>query len=179
MKSMTTVTLVTLLLAPAGCTRGFKEGSGLFQEGKGDYQVLQEPTKPLTDFDNIQIGKFKAAYEKTPEALIPLMKSELAKQLRDKNQPIDSGGKRVLLVRGSITHYEESEEASGHVFGPLEEAIAQVELVDRKSGDVIARATCVGRSDASVSKGVETKADGLGEAIANWINRYRPVEKKD
>lgn len=174
---MGTGVLLAAMMA-GGCQRTIEEGIGVFQEGAGDYRTVQQPTRTLTDFNNIEIGEFDVAYEPTPESLLPIMKAELRDQLRSKNQPINSGGSPTLLIRGTVIYYEESTKMSNQVFGPHEEAVAEVEFVDRDSGQVIARATCVGRTNSSVAQGVETKGDGLGEAIAKWIDRYRPVPKQ-
>ena len=83
----------------------------------------------------------------------------------------------MLLVRGTIIYYESAHGLAEQLFGPLEEAVADVELVDKASGNVIAKAACVGRSTASVSQGVETKAEGLAKGITKWIDRFRPVRR--
>jgi prophage DNA circulation protein len=64
------------------------------------------------------------------------------------------------------------------VFGPFEEVVARVELVDKASGTVLGVANCIGRSNTSVNKGVNKKAEGLSKAIAIWIGRSYPKSMK-
>jgi hypothetical protein len=164
-----------MLIGAGGCTRGIKEGMGIFQEGKGKYQLMGKPPELLMSFDSIEIGEFTVGFERTPQTLIPMMKPKLVEELLEKGQPVAQKGDKTLVIRGKVIYYESSAGGKEHVFGPLEEAVAIVELVDKKSGSTISRAACVGRTTASVNRGTDAKADGLAEAIAAWISTYRPV----
>jgi len=162
-----------MLTASAGCTRSIKEGIGVFRRGQGHYRLLVETSESLPEFDSIKIGEFSKDYEPAPPALIPMMKAQLTQELLEKGEPVDESGGRALLIRGRVIYYEDSEAASKHVFGPMEEAIAIVDLLDMTTGERLGRAACVGRTNASVAAGVETKAEGLAEAIASWIHTSR------
>jgi len=147
---------------------------GLAQGGKGEHFPLGAHAAPLTAYDSIEVQTFSVDYPLTPSTLPEMLRPRLIQDLSAKSQPVGSAGSRVLVVRGRIIYYEDST-GTDHVWGPLEETVALVDLVDKSSGATVARAACVGRSNASVSVGIETKADGLSEAVANWISRYRPM----
>jgi hypothetical protein len=104
-----------------------------------------------------------------------MVRTKLIEDLRSKNQPVNAAGNNVLVVRGQIIYYERGG-AADHLWGPLEEAVAIVSLVDKSTGATVAQAGCVGRSNASSSMVVESKADGLAEAVAGWIDKYRPTQ---
>ncbi len=175
-RTVTFAALACAMVLASGCTRGIKEGLGLFQGGKGSFQELRMPSTPLTSYDSIEVGRFTSGFAPAPSTLADLVGPRLTEELRKKGQPVGGSGSKTLVVRGTVTYYE-SASSSGHIFGPLEEAIADVELVDKAGGQVVARASCVGRSTASTSTGVNTKAEGLAEAVANWIAKYRPKKE--
>jgi len=80
----------------------------------------------------------------------------------------------VGTVTGAKGVYKEVR--SPGAFGPLEEAVCEVQLVDKASGEVIGNATCVGRSTATVNQGLDKKAQGLAKAIVDWIKSNRPED---
>lgn len=166
-----------LLLASGGCQRGINEGVELVADGSGQHFSIEAPTAPLMDYDNIEVETFEVDFPRTPETLPNLLRPLLVEELRDRGLPAHSAGPRVLLIRGRIIYYEAATGAMKQVWGPLEEAVAIVELVDKSSGDTVARAGCVGRTTSSAGMGPATKADGLAEAIAGWIGKYRPSPK--
>jgi len=57
----------------------------------------------------------------------------------------------------------------------MEEIVVKARLVDGDTGQVLARARCVGRIDARLTKGVDKVAEGLGKAFAAWIEANHPV----
>mgnify|MGYP000960776214 CR=1 FL=1 len=132
---------------------------------------------PLKAYDNIEVETFSNECPLTPESLLDQLQPRMVKELRENRQPVNSGGAKTLVVRGKIIYYESADLAS-QIWGPLEEVIAIVELVDKASGSIIGRSYCVGRSTATTSQSVKAKADGLSEAVAKWIDRYRPVPKE-
>jgi hypothetical protein len=168
------LSVAALLLMGAGCQRGITEGVEVFRGGAGEYEALATPSTDLNEFDSIEVEEFEVDYDPTPSTLPGMLKPRLIQDLEDKDQPVGKKGDRTLVVRGRIIYYESSKRVD-HVWGPLEEAVALVELVDKSRGKVIARAGCVGRSNASASTGVESKADGLAEAISSWIEKHRPT----
>ena len=56
----------------------------------------------------------------------------------------------------------------------LEFAVARVEFVDKDSGKVLGRSSCVGRTTERVNLGVGKKAEGLAKAIVKWIDARYP-----
>lgn len=172
--AVTCIVAAGLILVGSGCSRGITEGMGVVRGGKGDYNTLSGPQRALGQYDSIEVEEFIIAYDPTPSTLPAMVRTRLIQDLRDKNQPVGMAGDDVLIVRGRIIYYERGGGVD-HVWGPLEEAVAIVSLVDRASGVTVAQAGCVGRSNASVSVGVESKADGLAEAVANWIDQHRPT----
>jgi hypothetical protein len=145
---------------------------GLVRDGKGEHFTLDAPAGSLAAYDSIEVETFSIDYPLTPATLTGMLRPMLVQELREKGHPAGVAGTRTLAVRGRIIYYQDSRGVD-NIWGPLEEAVAIVELVDKSSGSAVARAACVGRTNASVSRGVESKADGLSEAVANWIDKHR------
>ncbi len=59
-------------------------------------------------------------------------------------------------------------------FGPFEEVVARVELVNKDDGKVIGQGVAVSRSEKSVNLGSEKKAQGLAKALVKWASDYYP-----
>jgi hypothetical protein len=172
--------VATAAVLLAGCTRAVKETVGLGRGAKGVYAEVQpvgltKDDKPLGVY-----GRFEMAQpvddtgQKTPPEFYGLLESEFNKQLAGSGLP-DRPGANTLLARVTILHFELAG-ALGHAFGPFEEVVARVELVDKKSGRVLGKANCIGRSNESVNKGVPKKAEGLAEAVINWIKSRYPTQ---
>ena len=172
--------VATAGLLLAGCTRAVKETVGLGRGAKGVYAEVQpvgvtKDDKPLGAY-----GRFEMAQPaddtggKTPPEFYGLLETEFGKQLADSGLP-DRPGANTLVVRVTILHFELAG-ALGHAFGPFEEVVTRVELVDKNSGRVLGRANCIGRSTETVNKGVPKKAEGLARAIVQWIKSRYPAK---
>ena len=85
---------------------------------------------------------------------------------------VDKSGK-TLVYNVNLLHYEVAD-ATDNVFGPLEQVVARVELVDKQSGQQLAQGSCIGRTGKSVGLGVEWKAWGLARALYKWTSAYYP-----
>jgi hypothetical protein len=180
-----TVGLMIVAAAAAlmpGCVgRLAKEGVGLGRGAKGAYFATQ-PVAPTRDARPLGVyGRFELAPPvddfggRTPAEFSALLSSEFQRQLAEKHLP-DRPGSNTLLIRTTILHFELAG-AMGNVFGPFEEVVARVELVDKDSGRVLGKANCIGRSSESVNKGVAKKAEGLAGAILDWIASRYPETK--
>ena len=156
-----------------GCiSRGIKEGVGAVSGGKGRAQIVQTPAS-LAEYTNIEVGTFTNSFGGvTPGGFMGQIPGQVAKEIGNKKLPLTGTGK-TLTITGDIIYYETAP-ASGQIFGPLEEAIANVRLVDKASGKTFGTACCVGRSTSTTSQGTGTKAQGLGKAIAAWISEKYP-----
>jgi len=165
---------VSIVFMAGGCvSRLAKEGLGAVQGGKGRAQETLAPTTPLGMYGNIEVGQFTNSFGgPTPGGFLGALPGQITAALRDKELPVGGSGK-TLQVRGDVIYYETAP-ATGQIFGPLEEAIANVQLVDKASGKVVAHACCVGRSTSTSSQGTGSKAAGLGKAIAGWIAKHSP-----
>ena len=174
--------LIALALLPGGCiSRGIKEGLGIATGGKGMAIVLQPVrararARPLGAYQRFELGKISDAMGKTPREFFRLLPVELDKQLAARRIPNLESGK-TLVIEGEILHYESSG-MFGHVFGPLEEAVARIRLVDKDSGRTLGEANCVGRTKESVNLGVRTKAEGMAKAVVGWIDKLYPQDKR-
>ena len=179
MKKLLLVSLAVCAMTSTGClSRGIKEGIGAVRGGKGSYSELVSPTRDLRSFDSIAVGTFTSDYAQIPAGMTSLIRPRLETELTSKGQPVGASGSKTLEIRGRIMYYETAS-LMGQAFGPLEEAVAIVELVDRSSGQMIGKAACVGRTTSSTSMGAGTKAEGLSRAIAEWIDKYRPMPKPE
>jgi len=167
------LTLVAAGLLAGGCTRGIKEGIGLATGGKGRTTEIMRPTTPLGMYPNVEVGRFSNSFGGvTPGGFSSALPGKILEHLRGKGLSVGGSGK-TLVINGDVIYYETAA-ASGHLFGPLEEVLANVQLVDKATGKVIGKATCVGRSTTSGTKGPGSKADGLAKAIAEWIAGHSP-----
>ena len=176
--------VVTALLSMgSGCVgRAVSEAMGKVTGAKGITIVIDPVSQrsrdiALVEYTRFELGTFTDEFGKTPPALLPLLKDRFERQLAAKKIPNTSG--KTLLIRGKIIHYEDATRAVSQVFGPFEEVVARVELVDKSSGKVLGVANCIGRSRETVNQGVEKKADGLAEAIVSWIAAHYPKTEND
>ena len=166
-----------------GCiSRLAKEGFGAATGGKGSFTVLQPISadmnaRPLGVYDRFELGSITDNMNGlAPTGLFSALPGEFAVALAGEKIPNALRGK-TLLIRGKVLHYEDAS-MTGHAFGPLEEVVARIELVDKNTGRVIGVANCVGRTQESVNTGVSKKAEGLAKAIAKWIDKYYPQDKR-
>ena len=173
-KRIATVTvLVAAVLLCGGCSRGLKEGAGLILGARGNYVPLQPAARarsapPLGAYSSFQLAPLEDNFGgRVPPEMLRALPGRFREQLAKAKLPVRPGGK-TLLIRGRIYHYE-SENLVGTIISPLEEVVARMELVDKKTGKVIAVANCVGRSKEATNKGPTKKADGLAKGIVKWL----------
>jgi hypothetical protein len=180
MKALRKVLWLSVLLSvltTTGCMRAVSEAYTAYTGPKGIVSVIQPVRGSLGDYTSFEMATFDdRSAGQVPRQLPALLPRDFARSLAEEGIP-NSGG-RTLLVRGQIVYYEDSERVMDQVFGPFEEVVARVELVDKASGSVLGVANCVGRSNTSVNKGVPEKAEGLAKAIASWIARNYPKSMK-
>jgi len=167
--------LVLAAMAPGCISRIAKEGLATARGAKGVHATLQEAPS-LEQYRRIELGQITDDFGgKVPAGMWAPFREEFHEQLIEKELPNDPSGK-TLLVRGKILHFEVSG-ALGHAFGPLEEVLARIELVDKASGKVLGTANCIGRSTSTKNSGVDMKGRGLAKAITSWLaSRYRSTE---
>ena len=77
-----------------------------------------------------------------------------------------------------MIHYEKAD-MDDNVFGPLEQVVAHVELVDKASGEMVACGNAIGRTGKTVGLGAEAKAEGLAKALIKWASDYYPGAEED
>jgi len=177
------VTVVALASVLGGCAgRAIREGLGVAVGAKGVAIPIKAVStanspRPLGQYERFELG---VIHDDTnglaPPELFTKLPGELDKQLAAKRIPNAPTGK-ALLIRGKVLHYEHSG-LFGQVFGPLEEVVARLELVDKADNRVLGVANCVGRTKETINLGVATKAEGLAKAIAGWIDRLYPKDKR-
>lgn len=169
----TATILVTAALFCGGCGRLVGEGAAVALGAKGNYISLQPAgwdrlRAPLREYSDFQLGAIEDSFGGlVPSQLLRVLPGKFKQELAEAELPTKPGGK-TLLIRGKIYHYEKSG-LFGNLFGPHEEVVARMELVDKKTGKVIAVANCVGRTNKSVNLGVDKKADGLAKGIVKWL----------
>ena len=174
--------LVAALLFAQGCMgRAISEGAGAALGPKGKVVVLSpivdSSAKPLGVYQRFEMERFVDSMDgQAPPDLNQYLAPAFAKELLDDRIPEAAYGK-TLLIRGKFIHYETGDMLD-QAFGPLEEVIARVELVDKDSGKVIGVANCIGRTKETVRMGVKNKADGLAKAIAGWIGKNYPDNRR-
>lgn len=178
-KCIATVALLSFLAFFSGGCMGrlIGEGAEAGLGPKGKYwqenPLPAKESRPLAGYTNIELGKVTNAYGRNvPDEFFTLFPREFEKRFQN-----DPSGK-ALVVNVAILHYEKSDMAD-NIFGPLEEVVAHVELVDKATGNVLATGNAVGRTGKTVGLGIQNKAEGLAKGISSWVNAYRGKEEKD
>ncbi|MDY7010611.1 MAG: hypothetical protein SVV80_07650 [Planctomycetota bacterium] len=172
------ILLSGFMVFTGGCiSRIAKEGLGGVTGGKGSFAVLQPVSATLGVYERFELTQLADDMNgMAPSELFSALPGEFAKALDEEKIPNASSG-RTLLIQGKILHYENAS-MSGHAFGPLEEVVARIELVDKDAGKVIGVANCVGRTKESVNTGVSKKTEGLARAIVKWIKEHYPEDQR-
>ncbi len=175
MKKLVTFCVAFIVIASIvpGCSRVVKEGVGVALGAKGVSLPTQD-VGSLAGYNSFEIGSFTDSFGKTPRQVVDYLPAALDTALLDKRIPNTRGGK-TLLIKGTFLHYETAG-MTGQAFGPLEEVVAQVKLIDKASGRVLGVSNCVGRTKESVNMGVQKKAEGLANAIVKWIDSKYPEQ---
>lgn len=180
--SLCVLATVAMSMLAAGCvSRGIKEGLGVALGAKGIYAetkpVAPGEQRTLSDYGRIRLGALNdTTGGQLPGDFSSLLPGAFSRAMADKKLPTGSGAK-TLEVRATIIYYE-SAGMMGQAFGPFEEVVARVALVDTDTGKELGVANCVGRTNATTTQGVAKKAEGLGKAIAEWIaNRSPKIEE--
>lgn len=169
--------LVTLLFSGGCVSRIIKEGVGTATGAKGAYQELDNPG--MLAGCNFQVGTFEDVNKRIiPGELMRELPGALEKQMAEDNIPMAGAPGKAVVIKGRVIYYEKAG-AFGQLFGPLEEVVAEVTLVDKDSGRVLGQAMCVGRSQESVNQGVKEKAMGLSKGICSWIVKAADIKKKE
>jgi hypothetical protein len=166
-----------IALMCSGCLgRAINEGIGSVRGPKGVAVVVDPIEVTMTDVSNYVIEPFAdQTPTRVPPALNEMLATQFAKHLASKGLPWSYQGGRTVTIRGTYVYLELSTTATAQVFGPFEEVIAKVELVE--DGKVIGRATCIGRSTTTVNQGLDNKADGLAKGIVDWIDKAYPKRR--
>ncbi len=173
--------IILLLMAAVfmmgGCiSRAAKEGIGAIKGAKGVYREVDR-TGSLAAYQNFEVASFTDDFKgQAPRALLSKIPAEIQKALKKSELPVGKAGK-TLLIRGSVFYFEKAG-AMGQAFGPFEEVITTVELVDKATDQVIGQAVCIGRSTQTVNMGLDKKAQGVAKAVVKWIKSKRPKEGK-
>lgn len=169
---LTVLLLVGILLLTNGCVgRAIKEGVGSVTGAKGVYKEVQSPGS-LASYQSFEVGSFQDKFGRTPTQLLGLIPKEIRSRLVKAKLAV-GGDEKVLLIQGEVIYFEKAG-AMGQAFGPLEEAVVEIKLVDKATGNEIGSATCVGRSTATINQGLDKKAQGIAKAVVDWIQKNRP-----
>jgi hypothetical protein len=174
MKRMILLSLVAVLLTSVGgclsraakeiflSPSGFSVPTALTGSQQNSYSKVQ-----FEDFTNTGIAAMPADMNQIQKTVL----AEKIAGLKPKKAILDAKAARTLIVRGQYVYYEEAGGMLDQAFGPFEEVIALVELVDQSSSKVIARGYCVGRSNTTKLQGPKRKAEGLSKAIIDLIRK--------
>lgn len=130
----------------------------------------------LAAYKNFELASpVKSEFPDTPGEFMNYFPTRLQEQLASKGLPTGKSGK-TLLIGVTILGYQPVS-SYNKVLGPTEEVIARVELTDKDTGKLVAKAICIGRTYQSVGLGPKWKAWGLSRAIVNnWIDNCYPKE---
>lgn len=135
--------------------------------------AAEKDHKALEAYKRFELGEVKNMTGKfMPPAFMTYLPAQFNAQLAKSDLPKEASGKS-LVFRVTIIHYEAAGTVD-NVFGPFEEVVARVELVDKDGGQVIGQGVAVSRSEKSVNLGPEKKAQGLAKALIKWASDYYP-----
>lgn len=185
MKSATKLSVLLVfagLVLTSGCVgRLIDEG---IEKGLGPTAKVcsLEPRLPekasnyLAGYKNFELAlPIKSEFPDTPGEFMTYFPTRMQEQLASKGLPVGKSGK-TLLIGVTIVGYQPVS-SYNKVLGPTEEVIARVELTEKDTGKLVAKAICIGRTYQSVGLGPRWKAWGLSRAIVNnWIDNCYPKE---
>ena len=165
--------VAVLMMSVGGClTRAAKE---VFLSPSGFTVATALSGSQQNNYSKVQFQNFtNTGIATMPADMNQIQKSVLDEKiaaLKPKNAILDPASKNTLIVRGQYIYYEEAGGALDQAFGPFEEIIALVELVDQTTKKVIARGYCVGRTGTTKLQGPKRKAEGLSKAIIALIRK--------
>ncbi len=172
-----TLVMGTLLMGSTGCVgRVIGEGAEGALGPKGAY-FEQKPAAParsakvLSDYGRFELGEVRNEVPRlVPGEFLREFPRKFGKELRESRLARAAGGK-TLVFDVTIIHYEKAD-TEDNVFGPLEQVVARVRLLDKESGEVLAEGNAIGRTGKTVGLGAETKAEGLARALIKWVEDY-------
>lgn len=170
------------LLVMQGCMRLIGEGAeaGLGPSGKYYENKMVAPSKDrtaLADYRNMELVEFKNEYgQNVPNDFLRAFPIEFRRHAEGAGL-LNPGGKTIGF-KVAVIHYETAD-MTDNVFGPLEQAVARVEMIDKDTGRVLATGNALGRTGKTVGLGPEKKAVGLAKALLKWVEDYSPKKTKD
>lgn len=167
--------IACICLSGGGCvSRAIKEGMGLASGAKGiPFEIQSVSSQTLMQFDRYEVEPFtNDTGRSVPDQLVRSVPTYIRQQLADRMIPRPGAGGKTLTIRGRYIHYEFDNQITSQAFGPFEEAIARVQLVDNEV--VIGEAVCIGRSNSTTTMGIDDKARGLAKAVVKWIDESLP-----
>lgn len=182
MRTMMMVSVTGLALATLGCSRLVGEGMAGAMGAKGAYYqekalAPEKDYKALAEYQRFELGEVKNSTGKfMPPEFTTYLAQQFNTRLADSRLPKGESGKTIVF-RVNVVHYEKAD-VTDNVFGPFEEVVARVELVDKGSGEVKAQGVAVGRTEATVNLGAEKKAEGLAKALIKWATDHYPKPEK-
>lgn len=174
MKRIALLSLIAVsLTTTSGCiTRAAKEA---ILSPSGSSVPIKMAAAEQNSYSKVQVENFtNVGITTMPANMNQLLQTTLAEKiaaLKPKKAILDPSAARVLLVRGRYIYYEEAGGILDQAFGPFEEIIALVELVDQPSGKVAAKGYCVGRTGTTRLQGPKRKAEGLAKGIIDLIRK--------
>jgi hypothetical protein len=178
------VGLVGLALLSQGCMRAATESLQFARGGQGAYfqekplSATPKDHTTLASYQRFELGTFKnMSGSFMPPDFPSLLTAKFNEHLAGSKLPKGTSGK-TLVFNVTLVYYEKASTVE-NVFGPLEEAVATVELAAKDSGNVLATGAVVGRSTQSVGLGPEYKADGMAKALLKWASDYYPKPTKE
>ena len=160
----------------SGCGRILGEGAGAVTGAKGAFvEYRDKPAPDLRGYKNVEFAQFTTVFGGTTPIILKMVPTETLTRLKEAELPGGAGG--TLLIRGKVIYFEKAG-VTGKIFGPLEECITEIELVDKASGRVLGVANCIGRGKTITTQGADKKAMGVAKGIVKWIKSHCK-DKKD
>jgi len=177
LRAIVIVSLVGLAAMIGGCGTVIGEGAALAMGAKGSPTPIKAVSTNLGAYQRFELGAITDDMAgKVPRELFTLLPGAFAKELEEEKIPNSLSGK-TLLIRGKVLHYE-SAPSSAKALAGVEFVVAQIELVDKDSGQVLGVANCAGWTDKRTTLGIPEKAQGLARAIVKWIGNHYPENQR-
>ena len=192
MKGTAKFVFVFAVMFAAGCTTAVKQVVYAVRGPQGETLVIEaEPREVFEKYQKVEVTSFENKIpEVIPETVTARVQSETVTEIGKKGiftsgasaveKEVGEATEPTLVVSGKLLDISTDEVPGQKIIGSPNHLIAQVEVKDRSSGKVLARANVRGVVKSAVDFNVTSLATGLGRGIEKLLEQLtgrKPVEE--